>query len=163
MAIEREQNPVDVLFVGAGPASLAGAIHLSRLVKQHNEKVKSEGSGKALEEPMIAVLEKSAEIGYHGFSGAVMNPRGLRKLFPDFAAAGASGFAAGAGRTLPSTCPPPRKTITSALADPTTPIPRAPTRHPSAALPSDARFISASPSLSELDRPFHSLIHRQVL
>ncbi|MNS17469.1 Electron transfer flavoprotein-ubiquinone oxidoreductase [compost metagenome] len=89
MAIEREQNPVDVLFVGAGPASLAGAIHLSRLVKQHNEKVKAGGEGKALDEPMIAVLEKSAEIGYHGFSGAVMNPRGLKKLFPDYVAAGA--------------------------------------------------------------------------
>ena len=44
MTIEREQNPVDVLFVGAGPASLAGAIHLSRLVKAHNEKVKAEGT-----------------------------------------------------------------------------------------------------------------------
>jgi electron-transferring-flavoprotein dehydrogenase len=83
MSIEREQNPVDVLFVGAGPASLAGAIHLSRLVKAHNEK-----ADKPLDEPMIAVLEKSAEIGYHGFSGAVMDPRGLKKLFPDFDAAG---------------------------------------------------------------------------
>jgi electron-transferring-flavoprotein dehydrogenase len=83
MSIEREQNPVDVLFVGAGPASLAGAIHLSRLVKKHNAT-----ADKKLEEPMIAVLEKSAEVGYHGFSGAVMNPRGLRKLFPDLEAAG---------------------------------------------------------------------------
>lgn len=84
MSIEREQNPVDVLFVGAGPASLAGAIHLSRLVKRHNET-----ASKKLEEPAIVVLEKSAEVGYHGFSGAVMNPRGLRKLFPDLEAAGA--------------------------------------------------------------------------
>jgi electron-transferring-flavoprotein dehydrogenase len=83
MSIEREQNPVDVLFVGAGPASLAGAIHLARLVKQHNATAE-----KKLDEPMIAVLEKSAEVGYHGFSGAVMNPRGLRKLFPDLEAAG---------------------------------------------------------------------------
>ncbi|MDB5100711.1 MAG: Electron-transferring-flavoprotein dehydrogenase [Cyanobacteria bacterium RYN_339] len=83
MSIEREQNPVDVLFVGAGPASLAGAIHLARLVKKHNASAE-----KKLEEPMIAVLEKSAEVGYHGFSGAVMNPRGLRKLYPDLEAAG---------------------------------------------------------------------------
>ncbi|HEY9724561.1 MAG TPA: NAD(P)/FAD-dependent oxidoreductase, partial [Oscillatoriaceae cyanobacterium] len=88
MAVEREQNPVDVVFVGAGPASLAGAIHLSRLVKGHNEKVKKGEAQKALEEPMIVVLEKSAEVGYHGFSGAVMNPRGLKKLYPDFEAAG---------------------------------------------------------------------------
>src|ERR1044072_5145729 len=83
MSIEREQNPVDVLFVGAGPASLAGAIHLARLVKRHNETAE-----KKLEEPMIAVLEKSAEVGYHRFSGAVMNPRGIKKLFPDPEAAG---------------------------------------------------------------------------
>ena len=82
--IEREQNPVDVLFVGAGPASLAGAIHLARLVKAHNAK----GTAPKLEEPMIAVLEKSAEVGHHGFSGAVLDPKSLRKLFPDFAAAG---------------------------------------------------------------------------
>ncbi|MFP5502016.1 MAG: electron transfer flavoprotein-ubiquinone oxidoreductase, partial [Candidatus Sericytochromatia bacterium] len=80
MTIEREQNPVDVLFVGAGPASLAGAIHLSRLVKGHNEKVQKGEAEKAIEDPMIVVLEKSAEVGYHGFSGAVMDPRGLKKL-----------------------------------------------------------------------------------
>lgn len=84
MIIEREQNPVDVLFVGAGPASLAGAIHLARLVKAHNAK----GSAPQLEEPMIAVLEKSAEVGYHGFSGAVLDPKSLRKLYPDLEAAG---------------------------------------------------------------------------
>ena len=84
MTIEREQNPVDVLFVGAGPASLAGAIHLARLVKKHNEG----GATPRLEEPMIVVLEKSAEVGHHGFSGAVLDPKSLRKLFPDFEAAG---------------------------------------------------------------------------
>jgi electron-transferring-flavoprotein dehydrogenase len=84
MTIEREQNPVDVLFVGAGPASLAGALHLARLVKAHN----AAGQGPRLEEPMIAVLEKSAEVGHHGFSGAVLDPTSLRKLFPDFDAAG---------------------------------------------------------------------------
>ncbi|MEB3195857.1 MAG: electron transfer flavoprotein-ubiquinone oxidoreductase [Candidatus Sericytochromatia bacterium] len=84
MTIAREQNPVDVLFVGAGPASLAGAIHLARLVKAHNAK----NPAAKLDDPMIAVLEKSAEVGYHGFSGAVMDPKSLRKLFPDFDAAG---------------------------------------------------------------------------
>ncbi len=83
MTITREVNPVDVLFVGAGPASLAGAIHLARLVKAHNAK-----GVNVLAEPVIAVLEKSAEVGYHGFSGAVLDPSSLRKLFPDLEAAG---------------------------------------------------------------------------
>src|SRR5688500_17159789 len=82
--VEREQNPVDVLFVGAGPASLAGAIHLARLVKKHNES----GGTPKLDVPVIAVLEKSAEVGYHGFSGDVLDPKSLKKLFPDFEAAG---------------------------------------------------------------------------
>ena len=38
MAPPREVMPVDVLFVGAGPASLAGAYHLLTLVERHNEK-----------------------------------------------------------------------------------------------------------------------------
>jgi electron-transferring-flavoprotein dehydrogenase len=78
---EREVMEVDVLFVGAGPASLAGAYRLAQLAKEHDAKV---GSGKKLGELSIAVLEKSAEVGLHGFSGCVMDPRGIRELMPDF-------------------------------------------------------------------------------
>ncbi|HVS02498.1 MAG TPA: electron transfer flavoprotein-ubiquinone oxidoreductase [Thermoanaerobaculia bacterium] len=73
----RETLELDVLFVGAGPASLAGALHLARLVAAHNE---------TASEPLavsIAVLEKGKEIGSHALSGAVVDPRPFRELFPD--------------------------------------------------------------------------------
>ena len=86
---EREIMNVDVLFVGGGAASLSGALHLSNLIRQHNEKVDAEGQGKKLEEVMIAVVEKGAFVGAHGISGAVMNPVALKELVPDFIEKGA--------------------------------------------------------------------------
>ncbi|HVR29855.1 MAG TPA: electron transfer flavoprotein-ubiquinone oxidoreductase [Thermoanaerobaculia bacterium] len=77
MAEERETLDIDVLFVGAGPASLAGAYRLARLIAQHN----ASGHGEPLE-ISIAVLEKGAEIGSHALSGAVVDPRALRELYP---------------------------------------------------------------------------------
>ncbi len=78
MTEEREVLEVDVLFVGAGPASLAGAIHLSDLLKK-----------KGKSDLTIAVIEKGREMGAHGISGAVLDPRALRELIPDFVEAGA--------------------------------------------------------------------------
>ncbi|MFN2449324.1 MAG: NAD(P)/FAD-dependent oxidoreductase, partial [Candidatus Baltobacteraceae bacterium] len=69
---ERDSLEVDVLFVGAGPASLAGAIRLMQLAKQ---------AGKELE---VLVIEKAGEIGNHGLSGAVMDPKALDELLPDW-------------------------------------------------------------------------------
>jgi electron-transferring-flavoprotein dehydrogenase len=86
---EREIMNVDVLFVGGGVASLSGALHLSNLIRQHNEKVDAEGQGKKMEEVMIAVVEKGAFVGAHGISGAVMNPVALKELVPDFIEKGA--------------------------------------------------------------------------
>lgn len=83
MPSERETLDVDVLFVGAGPASLSGAIHLSRLIRSHNEEMKKSG-GDVIEEPFLAVIEKGKEIGAHSLSGAVLDPRALHELFPDF-------------------------------------------------------------------------------
>jgi electron-transferring-flavoprotein dehydrogenase len=74
----RETLDIDVLFVGAGPASLAGAYHLARLLREHNARA----GGKKLE-VSIAVLEKGKDIASHAISGAVVDPRAFRELFPD--------------------------------------------------------------------------------
>lgn len=83
---ERDVMEVDVLFAGGGVASLSGALHLANLIKKHNEQG---GEGKKLDEIMIAILEKSAFIGSHSISGAVMDPVSLKELVPDFLEKGA--------------------------------------------------------------------------
>ena len=88
--IEREVMDVDVVFVGAGPAGLAGAYHLMKLAKQHDEAVdKGDKKGKKLGELQITVLEKCSEVGAMGISGMVLDPRALRELIPDFEKKGA--------------------------------------------------------------------------
>ena len=69
---DRDRLEIDVLFVGAGPATLAGAIRLGQLAK---------AGGRELE---VYVIEKAGEIGNHGISGAVMDPRALDELLPDW-------------------------------------------------------------------------------
>src|SRR6476469_3953432 len=78
--IERETLDVDVVIVGAGPAGLAAAYQLAKLVAAHNASL----AEKKLEGLSIAVLEKGKEIGSHGLSGAVMDPRGIAELMPDW-------------------------------------------------------------------------------
>jgi electron-transferring-flavoprotein dehydrogenase len=68
---------MDVVFIGAGPAGLAGAIELARLVQRDNE------TGNGIGDVQIAVLEKAAALGEHSLSGAVVNPVAFRELFPD--------------------------------------------------------------------------------
>jgi electron-transferring-flavoprotein dehydrogenase len=80
--MEREVLEFDVQFVGAGPAGLAGAIHLADLVAQHDAKVAAGAPGEALGEVSIAVLEKGRSAGAHGISGAVLDPRALDALVP---------------------------------------------------------------------------------
>src|ERR1700726_1768733 len=80
MPVERERLDADVLIVGAGPAGLACALHLSRLMAQHN----AAGAKPELSAENIYVLEKAREIGAHQLSGAVMDPRGLAELVPDW-------------------------------------------------------------------------------
>jgi electron-transferring-flavoprotein dehydrogenase len=77
---EREKLEADVLIVGAGPAGLACALHLSQLIRQHNES----GAKPELSAENIYVLEKGREVGAHQLSGAVMDPRGLQELVPGF-------------------------------------------------------------------------------
>jgi electron-transferring-flavoprotein dehydrogenase len=88
--VEREVMEVDALFVGGGPAGLAGAYHLMQLVKKHDEAIgKGEKKGEKLGEVQICVLEKCSEIGAMGISGMVMDPKALRELMPDYEAKGA--------------------------------------------------------------------------
>ena len=84
----RDSLEVDVLFVGAGPASLAGALRLRQLINKHNEEAEANG-GKKLDEITIAVIEKGREVGSHMISGAVMDIRPLEELLPDFRERGA--------------------------------------------------------------------------
>src|SRR5215510_10602461 len=86
--IERDSLEVDVLFVGAGPASLAGALRLRQLINRHNEEAERSG-GRKLDEITIAVIEKGREIGSHIISGAIMDTGPLAELLPDFRERGA--------------------------------------------------------------------------
>lgn len=72
MDIQRESIDFDVLFVGGGPASLAGAIRLMQLAGE---------KGLELE---VALIEKGFNIGAHAVSGAVLNPVALAELVPDY-------------------------------------------------------------------------------
>ena len=72
MENERESIEFDVLFVGGGPANLAGAIRLMQL---------AQAKGLELE---VALIEKGAEIGTHCVSGAIVNPVALQELMPDY-------------------------------------------------------------------------------
>jgi electron-transferring-flavoprotein dehydrogenase len=74
---DRESLDVDILIVGGGPAGLSAALRLAQLQKS---------AGKSLS---IAVLEKAAEPGAHLLSGAVLDPRALAELIPDFESKGA--------------------------------------------------------------------------
>jgi electron-transferring-flavoprotein dehydrogenase len=80
MTVQREQLEADVLIVGAGPAGLSCALHLSNLIEKHN----AANSNSQLSTENIYVLEKGREVGAHQLSGAIMNPKALAELVPDF-------------------------------------------------------------------------------
>lgn len=75
--VERESMEVDVVIVGAGPAGLSTACRLMQLAQEHNKEIS------------VVVLEKSSEVGAHILSGAVIEPRALSELFPDWRERGA--------------------------------------------------------------------------
>ena len=76
MTDTREELPFDILFIGGGPANLAGAIHLMKLAGEKGIEIE------------VGLIEKGDEIGSHALSGAILDPVALEELIPDYLAKG---------------------------------------------------------------------------
>ncbi len=88
MGHDAQRLDVDVLFVGGGPANLAGALRLCQLVARHNVRASVSHSLTPLRAPVIALIEKGRDVGAHAISGALVDPIALEELLPDYATRG---------------------------------------------------------------------------
>lgn len=79
MDIDREILEADILVIGAGPAGLSFAYHLTKLIEKSNGRVSK---------PEIIVVEKGSYPGAHSLSGGVLDPKAIAELMPDFLAKG---------------------------------------------------------------------------
>ena len=75
--MERESMEVDVVIVGAGPSGLATACRLGQIAQETGQEIS------------VVVVEKGSEVGAHILSGAVLEPRALNELFPNWQELGA--------------------------------------------------------------------------
>ena len=75
--MERESMEFDVVIIGAGPSGLSTACRLMQLANEKEQTLS------------VCLVEKGSEVGAHILSGAVLEPRALNELFPDWQAKGA--------------------------------------------------------------------------